>query len=253
MKKLILFLFLIINTFVYSQTPQNFNVSNITQNSATLKWNKISGATQYKVKYTSDAVWDTIFNPTDTFLNLSNLSSGVNYRCVVREQSPIQSAYTNELTFTTLTNGGGGGGGTSGITPTFNHIFTVILENHGYSQIVGASGAPNFNAYINNNTLYKTALFTNSYALTHPSEPNYLMLISGTNQGVTNDACPVGPFNTQCIQSQLGGLGKSYKAYEEDLPSVGSTTCSSGNYVRRHCVWNYFNTVNHNMEVPFTQ
>ena len=79
------------------------------------------------------------------------------------------------------------------------------------------------------------------------------MLISGTNQGVTNDACPVGPFNTQCIQSQLGGLGKSYKAYEEDLPSVGSTTCSSGNYVRRHCVWNYFNTVNHNMEVPFTQ
>jgi phosphatidylinositol-3-phosphatase len=32
------------------------------------------------------------------------------------------------------------------------------------------------------------ALFTGSYAITHPSQPNYLALFSGGTQGVTDDS-----------------------------------------------------------------
>jgi acid phosphatase len=34
------------------------------------------------------------------------------------------------------------------------------------------------------------ALFTHSQAITHPSEPNYLALFSGSTQEVTGDGCP---------------------------------------------------------------
>ena len=33
-------------------------------------------------------------------------------------------------------------------------------------------------------------MFTQSYAVTHPSQPNYLALFSGDDQGVTDDICP---------------------------------------------------------------
>ena len=34
------------------------------------------------------------------------------------------------------------------------------------------------------------ASFSQSYAITHPSQPNYIALFSGSTQGVTNDDCP---------------------------------------------------------------
>src|ERR1700738_4196298 len=51
------------------------------------------------------------------------------------------------------------------------HVVIVIEENHGYSQIIGSSQAP----YINT-LATEGALFTSSYAIAHPSEPNYLDL-----------------------------------------------------------------------------
>ena len=32
--------------------------------------------------------------------------------------------------------------GTTGATPRFDHIFVVVEENHGYSQIIGSPNAP---------------------------------------------------------------------------------------------------------------
>ncbi|MGB7755497.1 MAG: hypothetical protein WBL23_05495, partial [Salinisphaera sp.] len=34
------------------------------------------------------------------------------------------------------------------------------------------------------------ALFQRAYGVTHPSEPNYLALFSGSLQGVRSDSCP---------------------------------------------------------------
>src|SRR2546421_11856526 len=66
--------------------------------------------------------------------------------------------------------------------PRPDHVLIVIEENHSYSQIIGAAAAP----YINS-LAYSGALFSQSFALTHPSQPNYIALFSGSTQGVTTD------------------------------------------------------------------
>src|SRR6185312_16073764 len=65
------------------------------------------------------------------------------------------------------------------------HVIIVMEENHSYADIIGSQQAP----YING-LAQSGALFTDSHAITHPSQPNYLELFSGSIQGVKNDACP---------------------------------------------------------------
>src|SRR5579871_4310584 len=69
--------------------------------------------------------------------------------------------------------------------PAPAHVVIVVEENYPYSSIIGNSSAP----YINS-LAQQGALFTQSYGVSHPSQPNYLALFSGSNQGVTDDTCP---------------------------------------------------------------
>jgi len=130
--------------------------------------------------------------------------------------------------------------------PTPAHVVVVIEENHGYSQIIGSSEAP----YINT-LATQGALFTKSYALTHPSQPNYLGLFSGSTQGITDDSCPH-TFSAQSLESELIAAGKTFKAYSEGLPAVGSTVCTSGLYVRKHAPWTDFSKDHSGDNQPFT-
>jgi hypothetical protein len=118
--------------------------------------------------------------------------------------------------------------------PTPAHVVIVIEENHGYSQIIGSSAAPYLNTLAT-----QGALFTKSYALTHPSQPNYLGLFSGSTQGITDDSCPH-TFSAQSLESELIAAGKTFVSYSEGLPAVGSTVCTSGLYVRKHAPWTDF-------------
>jgi acid phosphatase len=70
------------------------------------------------------------------------------------------------------------------ILPRPDHIVIVIEENHGYDQIIGAEEAP----YINH-LAQQAAVFTDAHGVTHPSQPDYLALFSGSRQGVHNDHC----------------------------------------------------------------
>ncbi len=116
--------------------------------------------------------------------------------------------------------------------PIPDHIVIVILENHAYSQIIGSTAAPYINTLVSD---ANSALFTKSYAIEHPSQPNYLDLYSGCNQGVTDDFTPVGNlFTTSNLGRQLIDIGKTFITYSEDLPKVGYNGGQSGNYVRRH-------------------
>ena len=133
-----------------------------------------------------------------------------------------------------------------GVTPP-DHIVVVMEENHSFSEIIGSSSAP----YINS-LAQQGALFTNSFAIEHPSEPNYLDIFSGSNQGITNDNCPVGPFSTANLGSELIAAGKTFTGFSEDLPSVGSTVCTSGAYARKHNPWVNFSNVPTNSNQPFT-
>ena len=118
--------------------------------------------------------------------------------------------------------------------PAPAHVIVVIEENHSYSQIIGSGQAP----YINSLST-QGALFTNSFAITHPSQPNYLALFSGSKHGITDDSCPH-TFTGRSLESLLLAAGKTFKGYSEDLPGVGSMVCSYGKYARKHAPWTDF-------------
>ncbi len=119
--------------------------------------------------------------------------------------------------------------------PIPTHVVIVIEENHDYTQIIGSSAAPYINSLA---TGSNAALFTQSYALTHPSQSNYIMLYSGSNQGVTNDNLPSGlPFTTANLGASLLNAGKTFLGYSEGLPSVGYNGTTSGAYARKHNPW----------------
>jgi hypothetical protein len=69
--------------------------------------------------------------------------------------------------------------------PHLDHVFFIMMENHGYSQIVDNPSAP----FINQ--LAKSAnTATNYFAVAHPSLTNYLEVVGGSNFGVQTDNYP---------------------------------------------------------------
>jgi hypothetical protein len=130
--------------------------------------------------------------------------------------------------------------------PAPAHVIVVMEENHSYSQIIGSSQAP----YINS-LAAQGALFVNSFAVTHPSQPNYLDLFSGSNQGVTDDSCPH-TFSGQSLESQLIAAGKTFAGYSEGLPAAGSKVCISGEYRRKHAPWTNFSSASAADNQPFS-
>ncbi|MFJ9693872.1 alkaline phosphatase family protein [Kitasatospora sp. NPDC101183] len=124
--------------------------------------------------------------------------------------------------------------------PTPDHIVVVVMENHAYSQVIGSSSAP----YINGTLVAGGANLTQSYAITHPSQPNYYALFSGSTQGITDDSCvSVGALQAANLASEVTAAGKTWGSYNESLPSQGSTVCSSGNYAQKHNPWFGFGNV----------
>ncbi|MFH8773309.1 alkaline phosphatase family protein [Streptomyces sp. NPDC017958] len=121
--------------------------------------------------------------------------------------------------------------------PQFDHVVVAMFENKNYSTIKGGSSAPYLNSLASQGTL-----FTNAFGITHPSQPNYISLFSGSQQGVTNDDCPKS-FSTGNLGQQLLNAGRTFKGYSEGLPSAGYTGCNSGNYRRKHAPWVDFPTV----------
>ncbi len=111
----------------------------------------------------------------------------------------------------------------------YNKIVVVIGENTNASAVFGSADAPYINSLANNG-----AKFTNSFALARPSQPNYLMLFSGSAQGVTSNNMPGYQFTTPNLARALMDAGKSFCSYSEDLPSVGWNGASSGGYERKH-------------------
>jgi hypothetical protein len=66
-----------------------------------------------------------------------------------------------------------------------DHVFLIMMENHGYSQIFNNPNAP----FINNLAL-SANLATNYFAIAHPSLTNYLEIVGGSNFGVLSDNDP---------------------------------------------------------------
>jgi hypothetical protein len=135
--------------------------------------------------------------------------------------------------------------------PAFNHVFIVVEENQNYSSVIGSSSMP----YLNN-LAEKYGLATQYYANTHPSIGNYFLLTTG--KIITNNDGFSGTVTADNVVRHLLAAGKTWKAYEEGLPSVGYIGPDTGQYARKHCPLSYFSDVVNNSAqrknlVPFAQ
>jgi hypothetical protein len=138
-----------------------------------------------------------------------------------------------------------------GLAP--KHIFVIMMENHGFPEIIGnTADAP----FINQLATHANVA-TNYFGVTHPSLPNYLSLFSGSFQGIWDD-CKAGGdvfcapeefipgsgdgtagdyltdaqiasasatahlFSGANIVDQLEARGLSWRAYMQSMPEVGS-------------------------------
>ncbi len=93
-----------------------------------------------------------------------------------------------------------------------SHIVVVTLENQNYGDIVGNTAqAPFLNSLIS-----QGMLFTNYIALSHPSQPNYLALFSGSMQGITDDTVPP-QFSSSVptLASALATKGLTFTGYAD--------------------------------------
>ena len=121
--------------------------------------------------------------------------------------------------------------------PAFSHVVVVVFENKESGDVVGSPRAPTFNR------LARTgAAITDYRAVTHPSLPNYLALVSGSTQGVT-DNCTSCVLSGRSLADTLGAAGRSWKTYAEGLPAPGFTGSSAGDYAKRHDPLIYFRSV----------
>jgi len=111
-----------------------------------------------------------------------------------------------------------------------DHVVIVIEENRSVSQILGYPGAP----FLNHLAAHG-ATFTDFYALTHPSQPNYIHLFSGESLGVIDNEVPAGtPFNAPNLASALFAAGRTFANYSEDLPFAGFDGATFGAYASKH-------------------
>ncbi|KAH6566449.1 hypothetical protein BASA50_008347 [Batrachochytrium salamandrivorans] len=108
---------------------------------------------------------------------------------------------------------------------SFDRFFTIILENTNYDEAMADD-------YLGSTLASKGRILTNLYALTHPSQPNYLAMISGDTQGNRNDKRFSSSSPTIVDVLEQGGV--SWGVYQQGYTGRCNTAMSIGRYVRKH-------------------
>ncbi len=121
--------------------------------------------------------------------------------------------------------------------PSFHHVVVVVFENHERSEIAGSRSAPTFSALTR-----RGATLTGYEAVSHPSLPNYLALVSGSTHGISDD-CTSCVVSGRSLADTLAAAGRTWKTYAEGLPRPGFTGASAGDYAKKHDPFVYFRNV----------
>lgn len=146
------------------------------------------------------------------------------------------------------------GQSTNSKIPNFDHVLIVVFENKGYATILNTGQAPYFASLAKQNSLA-----THYYSLFHPSLPNYIALTSGSNAGISSDCSPDDCMaKVKNIADEIEASGRSWKGYQEDMPSP-CTTYNTGRYAVRHNPFVYYPDIQTNSQrcrshdVPYDQ
>jgi hypothetical protein len=113
-------------------------------------------------------------------------------------------------------------------------VIVIIMENAEYGEALNPSAAA-FTAKL----ARRYGLATESFAITHPSLPNYLALTSGSTHGITSD-CTDCSVSTRNIVDQLEAAGVSWAAYLEEVPKPCFTGAGAGGYAKKHNPFAYY-------------
>jgi acid phosphatase len=152
------------------------------------------------------------------------------------------------------------GGGSHGLSsqppvaanqPTFSHVILIVEENHSYSEVIGNSSMPYLNSLAS-----QYGLATQYFANSHPSIPDYLMLTTGMTETLDDNFS--GTITDDNVVRELVKAGKSWKAYEESIPSAGYLGGDAASYLRHHDPFSYLSDVQNDPSqaaniVPFSQ
>ena len=125
-------------------------------------------------------------------------------------------------------------------------VWLIVMENRSYGQLIGDADAPFINALA-----ARYGLATDYHGVARPSQPNYLALISGSTQGVTDD--DVHDLNAKTLFDQLDAAGRSWRVFAENVPPgcyLGATARNGpdggGVYARKHEPAISFVSISHN-------
>ncbi len=117
------------------------------------------------------------------------------------------------------------------------HIAVIVMENAAFGDVIGSTQAP----YING-LARRYALAARSYAVSHPSLPNYLALTGGSTFGIDSD-CTACSVPGSGLAGQLQAARVSWNAYMEDLPYPCFRGSSAGDYAKKHDPFIYFRDI----------
>ena len=118
--------------------------------------------------------------------------------------------------------------------PNFSQVYVIVMENQEASSIIGNPAAPYFNSLA---TSY--GLASNYTAIGHGSQPNYLALVSGSTDGVTDNNNH--DLTAANLFDQVDASSRTWQVAAENNPGgcyTGATAADgedgSGTYVRWH-------------------
>jgi hypothetical protein len=103
-----------------------------------------------------------------------------------------------------------------------------VLENKEQGLVLGNRDAPYLTRLAR-----RGGLAVNSFGVRHPSLPNYIALVSGSTQGITDD-CTDCTANGPNLADQLEHAHRSWGAYLEGLPKPCARPASTGRYAKKH-------------------
>lgn len=121
--------------------------------------------------------------------------------------------------------------------PNLAHIVVIVFENKEERQVVGTSAAPTFTAMARS-----YVQLTRYTAVTHPSLPNYLALVSGSTHGIRSN-CTACVVSAPSLADTIEQAGRSWRTYAEGLPRPGYTGARAGRYAKKHVPFLYFRDV----------
>lgn len=122
-------------------------------------------------------------------------------------------------------------------SPFQGTVFTIVIENKSRTQLLAGTQAPFLRKFAEDNTV------ANGYVDTrvHPSEPNYIWMVSGQNFGILDDGAPSAHHiaSASHLVDQIERVGKTWRAYQESM----GTPCkvvSQGRYAVKHNPFVFF-------------